>query len=261
MNIIQHNREAWDRESTAGSEWTTPVDAESIDRARRGDWSVILTPTRAVPAEWIGDPHGKKILCLASGGGQQAPIFAAAGAQVTSFDLSDEQLAKDRMVAEREGLELRCVQGDMADLSEFPDDSFELVFHPVANVFVPNVTVVWRECHRVLRAGGDLLAGFMNPNFYLFDHDKAEASGELIARYPLPYAEPDSLDGEALKRWQESRRAAEFSHSLETQIGGQIAAGFAITGLYEDTWTDDATPLNRFTPVNIATRATKPEAG
>lgn len=261
MNIIQHNRDAWDRESTGGSEWAIPVDAGTIERARRGDWSVILTPNRAVPSEWIGDPNGKDILCLASGGGQQAPILAAVGARVVSFDLSDEQLAKDRSVAEREGLALRCVQGDMADLSAFPDASFDLIFHPVSNVFVPDVTAVWRECHRVLRSGGDLLAGFMNPTFYVFDHDQADAGGELVARYALPYAEPDSLDAEALQRWHDSRHAAEFSHSLETQIGGQIAAGLAITGLYEDSWSDDATPLNRFMPVNIATRATKPAVG
>ena len=64
---------------------------------------------------------------LASGGGQQCPVFAAAGANVTSFDASDEQLARDREVAEREGLTIRTVQGFMHDLSVFAGDSFDAI--------------------------------------------------------------------------------------------------------------------------------------
>ena len=79
------------------------------------------------------------------------------------FDNSPQQLARDRLVAEREGLEIRTVQGDMRDLSAFADASFDLVFHPVSNLFCPEVRPVWREAYRVLRQGGILLAGFMNP--------------------------------------------------------------------------------------------------
>ncbi len=103
------------------------------------------------------------ILCLASGGGQQAPILAAAGANVTVFDNSPAQLRQDALVAQREGLPLRTVQGDMRDLSAFGDDSFDLIFHPVSNIFVPEVRPVWRECYRVVRPGGVLLMGTLNP--------------------------------------------------------------------------------------------------
>ena len=255
MNIIEHNREAWDQESREGSAWSTPVDHEVILAARDGMWSVILTPTKAVPASWFGDVRGKDVLCLASGGGQQAPVLAAAGANVVSFDLSEEQLKRDQEVARRENLVLRCVRGDMADLSELPAERFDLVFHPVSNLFVPDVAMVWRECFRVLKPGGSLLAGFMNPWFFLFDHVEASRTGALVVKHRLPYTEPDSLDIDRHRRWLKSGRAAEFSHSLESQIGGQIAAGFVITGLYEDYWSDEATPLNGFAPVAIATRA------
>ena len=77
--------------------------SSAVARAKIGEWEIILTPKLPVPREWFGDVRGKRILCLASGGGQQVPILAAAGANVVSFDLSDEQLAKDRMVAQREG--------------------------------------------------------------------------------------------------------------------------------------------------------------
>lgn len=261
MDVLAHNREAWNRESRAGSAWTTPVGPEVIAAARAGAWSVVLTPTRAVPGDWLGDVRGRRVLCLASGGGQQAPVLAAAGAEVTSLDLSDEQLAKDRAVAEREGLAITCVRGDMADLSALPDAGFDLVFHPVSNVFVPDVRPVWRECFRVLRPGGALLAGFMNPALFLFDHDEVERTGQLVVRHALPYAEPGSLSPAQAEAWRRSGRAAEFSHSLQAQIGGQLEAGFLLAGLYEDTWSDEATPFNRHAPVAIATRALKPGAG
>src|SRR5690606_39098957 len=125
MDIVSYNREAWNRQSRGGSRWCTPVTHGEIEAAQRGHWSGNLAPNKPVPAEWFGDLKGKEVLCLASGGGQQAPILAAAGAKVTSFDNSDEQLAKDKFVADRDSLDLRIVQGDMADLSAFTDKSFD----------------------------------------------------------------------------------------------------------------------------------------
>jgi SAM-dependent methyltransferase len=259
MSYLEHNRKAWDRQAAQGSRWATPVGPESIRRAREGDPVLILTPNRPVPRDWLGDVGRKDVLCLASGGGQQAPLFAAAGARVVSFDLSEQQLDLDRLVAEREGLSVRCIKGDMADLSELDDAVFDLVFNPVSNVFVPDVGPVWRECYRVLRPGGELLAGFMNPSFFLFDHIQEDEGQELVARYRLPYSELD-LDTLSTQRRQEVEggEPMEFSHSLEAQIGGQLAAGFTIIGFFEDWWDDEATPLNRLSPTSMATRARKP---
>ena len=262
MDHLEHNRRAWNRDSASGQRWSVPVDAQTIARARRGDWQVILTPDTPVPADWFGSLAGAHVLCLASSGGQQAPIFAAAGAAVVSFDLSDEQLARDTEVAARDGLALRAVRGDMADLSVFPDASFDLIFHPVSNVFVPDLTPVWRECHRVLRDGGALLAGCMNPAFFLFDHDRAQRTGELVARFRLPYREAgDASDtaqlSAARKAELDAGDAFEFSHSLQAQIGDLLAAGFVLTALYEDHWTGASTPLDALMPTSIAMRAVK----
>lgn len=259
MDIIEHNRRAWNLESSQGSRWSTPVSSEVIELVQKGSWEVILTPNKPVPHSWFGSLIDKNVLCLASGGGQQAPILAAAGAKVVSFDLSEEQLKKDCDVAKRDKLQIRCVQGDMTNLCEFADESFDLVFHPISNVFVPDVTAVWSECCRVLKTGGDLLAGFMNPSFFLFDHEEAEKSGKLIVKRKLPFSEPYDLDSSQITQWEAKKNPAQFSHSLETQIGGQIAAGFAIIGFYEDSWSDEATLLNRFSPTSIATRARKLE--
>ena len=254
MDVRTYNREMWNKQVEYGNPWTIPVSPEVIAAARQGKWSLVLTETLPVPLAWFPvDLHGVEILCLASGGGQQGPVFAAAGGRVTVFDNSPRQLAQDRLVAEREGLVLTTVEGDMRDLAMFPDESFDLVFHPVSNVFVPEVRPVWREAYRVLRQGGALLAGFMNPAMFLFDYTLAE-QGNFEARYSLPF-DATLIPEEDRKRMFGDDSPLEFSHSLTDQIGGQLQAGFVLVDLYEDV---QNSALGKFLPAYIATRAVKP---
>jgi SAM-dependent methyltransferase len=258
MDIFAYNRRAWDCQVEKGNRWTVPADSDTIAAARRGDWQVVLTPTRPVPRGWFPCLAGLEVLCLASGGGQQGPVLAAAGAAVTVLDASHAQLARDRLVADREGLDLRTVEGDMADLSAFSDDCFGLVFHPCSNCFVPEVRPVWREAFRVLRPGGVLLAGFCNPAHYLFDDARAE-QGELVVRHALPYSDLASLTEEERRRYTDRDEPLVFGHTLEDQLGGQLDAGFILAGLYEDR--DPSHPLAKFLPTFLATRAVKPASG
>ena len=254
LDIRAYNREKWDLQVEQGNPWTVPSSPELIAAACRGEWSVLLTEQRPVPRSWFpADLQGLDILCLASGGGQQGPILAAAGANVTVYDNSPKQLAQDRMVAKRENLFLITVEGDMRDLSVFGDGCFDLVFHPVSNVFCPEVRPVWREAFRVLHPGGVLLAGFNNPAIYLFDGPLA-LKGELVVKYPLPF---DATRLTAEQRSYEFGDDAplEFSHSLEDQIGGQLEAGFVLIAIYED---QQSSPLGKYMPAYIATRAIKP---
>jgi SAM-dependent methyltransferase len=255
LDPVAHNRDAWDRLVESGNEWTKPVGPEVIARARAGDWSVVLIGYNPVPRDWFpADLAGAAVLCLASGGGQQGPVLAAAGAAVTVLDNSSRQLGRDQEVAAREGLAVRTVLGDMRDLSAFPDGSFDVVFNPVSNVFCPELAPVWRESFRVLRPGGILMTGFMNPDVYLFDETALEERRELIVRHPLPFT---SFDLPEAERQRSSGAAAiEYSHSLTEQLGGQLAAGFILTHLVEAPHQSDATAQYMFG--YIATRAVKP---
>ena len=258
MDVRSYNRSAWDKQVQGGNPWTIPVSSEEIAAARRGEWRIVLTPTIPVPAEWFPPLTGAEVLCLASGGGQQGPILAAAGARVTVFDNSPQQLAQDRAVAEREGLDIRTVEGDMRDLSALEDDTFDLIFHPVSNVFVPEVRPVWREAFRVARSGGVLLAGFANPANYIFDFDKIDNEGIVEVKYTLPYSDLESLDAAELQAAMDSGRPLEFSHTLEDQIGGQLDAGFLLSGFFEDRWPPEDDALSRHMATFFATRAVKP---
>ncbi len=254
VDVAAYNRSAWDRAVARGNRWTVPVSAETIAAARAGRWEVVLTPVKPVPRDWFGELAGRDVLALASGGGQQAPVLAAAGAHVTVIDNSPAQLGQDRLVADRDGLELRLELGDMRDLGRFADRSFDLVFHPCSNGFIPDVRPVWRECFRVLRPGGCLLAGFANPALYLFD-DAEEREGRLVARHTVPYSDLASLPSEELERLIAAGEPLAFGHTLEDQIGGQIEAGLTLMELYEDGWPEHA--LGRLMKPFIATRAVR----
>ena len=252
---VAHNRAAWDREVESGNEWTRPVGPEVTARARAGDWSVVLIGYHPVPRDWFpAELAGAAVLCLASGGGQQGPVLAAAGAAVTVLDNSPRQLGRDQEVAARDGLAVATVLGDMRDLSAFTDASFDVVFNPVSNVFCPELAPVWRESFRVLRPGGILMTGFMNPDIFVFDITALDERGELIVRHPLPFTTLDLPDDERQRSY--GTGPIEYSHSLTEQIGGQLAAGFVLTHLVEAPHHADATAP--YMPGYLATRAVKP---
>jgi len=254
MDIVKANREAWDKLAETGDVWTQGVSEEVIERAKAGDWHIVLTPKKPIPKSWFPDNlTDKKVLCLASGGGQQGPVLAAVGAEVTVFDNSQKQLDQDLLVAKREGLEIKTIQGDMRDLSAFLDESFDLIIHPWSNCFVDDILPVWKEAYRVLKKGGSLLSGFANPTEYIFDYEKLE-EGIFQLRHTLPYSDLTSTSQEELESLIASGQALVFGHTLEDQIQGQISAGFLIAGFYEDI---SGTALDQYMMGGIATWAIK----
>src|SRR5579864_7291304 len=99
MDVRSYNRTAWDRNVERKNRWTVPASPQAVAAARRGEFEILLTPTKPVPMDWFPALQATSVLCLASGGGQQGPLLAAAGALVTVFDNSPRQLAQDRFVA------------------------------------------------------------------------------------------------------------------------------------------------------------------
>lgn len=234
-----------DRWIGGGWEWGKPIDHETYLRAKAGEWGVFLTPTKTVPHEWFGDLAGRRVLGLASGGGQQIPVFTALGARCTVLDYSAAQIESERMVAQREGYAVECVQADMTKPLPFADASFDLIFHPVSNCYVEQLDPIWRECARVLKPGGVLLAGFDNGINYLFE----ENGTQIVQKLPF-----NPLKDEALYRKSiENDDGIQFSHTIEEEIGGQLRAGFMLTDIYEDT--NGYGPLEDFgVPTFYATR-------
>ena len=252
MNVTEYNKQVWDRYVANKMRWTIPVSKDDIDKAKNGIWNIVLTPTKPVPHNWFPDLVGLKILGLASGGGQQGPILAALGAEVTIFDNSENQLNQDRKLSKEFNLNIKTVQGDMKDLSVFADKSFDLVFNPCSVVFVDSLKPVWKECFRVLKTTGTLMTGLINPLTFQFDQD----INPLQLIYTQPYSDLHSLPKERLDDLVKNHEALEFGHSLTEQIGEQLGAGFLLTDFYEDDWNGEKV-MDKYFPSFFATRAIK----
>ena len=229
-------------------EWGRPINHEDFLRAKLGDWSVVLTPVKPVPKEWFCPFESAHILGLASGGGQQMPIFTALGARCTVLDYSEKQLESERLVAAREGYEITTVRADMTKPLPFDDASFDLIFHPVSNCYIEDVISVWQECWRVLKKDGILLAGFDNGIIYAFDDD------ETAPVFKLPYnplKDPKLYEDSVKNNW-----GIQFSHTIEEQLGGQLRAGFILTDIFQDT-NSSGRLAEHNVPTFYATRAVK----
>ena len=229
-------------------EWGIPISNEAYVKATKGEWNVLLTPVKPVPKEWFPNFIGCKILGLASGGGQQMPIFTALGAECTVMDYSQKQLDSEFMVAKREGYSIKIVKADMTQIFPFKDESFDMIFHPVSNCYIENVYHVWKECFRVLKKGGLLIAGMDNGINYIFDEEETALTTQLPFN-PLK-------DSGLYKKCVDENIGIQFSHTIEEQIGGQLKAGFILADLYEDT--NGSGRLHEYNvPTFVATRAIK----
>lgn len=248
-NYTELNSKTIDRWVDEGWEWGIPISHETFAAAQKGDWQVQLTPTVPVPRAWFGDLRGKRVLGLASGGGQQMPTFTAAGAVCTVLDYSDRQLESEREVAAREGYDITVVKADMTRPFPFPDESFDLIFHPVSNDYVREVEPIFRECFRVLKPGGVLLSGLSNEVNFMVSED------ERTIVWHLPF--DPTVNEDQREMLQREDCGMQFSHSMGEQLGGQLRAGLILTDLYDDT-NGEGYLHEMNVKTYVATRAVKP---
>ena len=221
------NREIIDNWIEEGWEWAKSISHEEYLNALNGTWNVLLTPTVPVPHDWLGNLKNKKILGLASGGGQQMPIFNALGAICSVLDYSSKQIESELRVAEREGYKIDAIQGDMTKILPYKDETFDIVFHPVSNCYVEDVQHIFSEAYRVLKKGGVFLAGLNNEINYIVDNDEKE----IVWKMPF-----NPLKNKNAREYLTKEKAGmQFSHNITEQIGGQLKAGFTLLDLYEDT--------------------------
>jgi SAM-dependent methyltransferase len=102
--------------------------------------------------ETLSPKPGDRFLDLACGTGGVALIAARAGADVTGFDISADQLAKARAAAAEEGLSIRFDEGDVQALP-YPDGDFDAAASAFGMVFAPDHGLAASELTRVCRPG------------------------------------------------------------------------------------------------------------
>ena len=234
-DLIQHNRERWNDLAAANLTYTRPL--LDFDKTTAREWLLFHG---TVPAGVLDNLQGQDVLCLASGGGQQSAAFGVLGANVTVFDLSDTQLARDQEAANHYGYSLTVEQGDMQDLSRFADDSFDLIWQPYSINFVPDARAVLHGVARILRSSGYYRLQFANPFLMELEEENWDGNG-----YPLNQAYVDEAEvlfaSPEWDVWQDDGTIKkvvgprEFRHALSTIINELIGHGFTILGVWEDT--------------------------
>jgi ubiquinone/menaquinone biosynthesis C-methylase UbiE len=215
-----HNRAAWDRLAKKQDRLAKP--AREVDFAN---------PLQSVDGPgWLGgDISGKRVLCLAAGGGRQGPIYAAAGAIVTVVDISPSMLELDRIVAGERDISLKTIEASMDDLSAIHDDSFEIVIHPVSTCYVPDVVPVYHEVARVLCADGLYISQHKQPTS-LQTTIEAEATGYRIEH---PYYGSSPLPPSAKPNLIREDGTLEYIHRWEQLLGAMCRAGLVIEDMTE----------------------------
>ena len=231
MDICEANRKAWNNESESRNFWTLMVSEEKVNSARQGKPGLWVTPFKEVPLSWIDGLIGKAVLLACGGGGQQTPVLAAYGCNVTTIDISDAQIEQDRIALERYGLEAKLIRGNVLEMP-FEDQGFDAVIMPQAMNFIEDLPALYGQVHRVLREGGRFIFGTANPVIYTFDEKVQER--RLRMKYTIPFSHTRSFSRKELEKRIRENNTLEFSHTLDSIIGGLTRAGFVIDGFYSD---------------------------
>jgi ubiquinone/menaquinone biosynthesis C-methylase UbiE len=226
--INRTNRERWNALAQANIEYSRPYLEFTAEEAGRYIFRYGI----------LKNVKGKQVLCLASGGGQDSVALGLLGACVTVLDLSDIQLERDREAARYHGLDTKCIQGDMRDLSMFPDNKFDIVWQAYSLNFVPRVEPVFAGVRRILKSEGAYFLQFANPFIIGVDEEKWDGNAyalknlyidgeDLSVRFPDWGV--DQLDGTTIK----CKSPHEYRHALSTVMNRMVENGFGLLGLWE----------------------------
>ena len=246
-DIISKNKDEWEKNVESGDQYTIPwlnLDKNSLNEYAEGKLSgfdkqsgkIDIPIIKKIRKILYGNLKGKKVLCLASGGGQQSAIFSLLGADVTVVDITQGQLNGDIKAAEHYGYKIETILCSMTDLSVFSDESFDIVFQPISIVFVPDVMPVYKEVYRVIKPNGIYTVGHMNPATFPIDLENDIDGWDGIGyRIASPYIGGAlRIDENGKENMITGEIDGEFRHLLIDIFCKLTEVGFNIKYVYED---------------------------
>jgi len=243
-----HNRSAWDARQNDPRFVRTDALPENGDE-------VIAAIDPWLLAD--GSMEGRRVLCLAAGGGTHGPLLALAGADVTVVDFSNRQMEIDRQLAGRHRLTVKTVEAPIDDLSAFANASFDIVVQPVSTCYVRDIAKVYAEVARVLRPNGLYVSQHKQPSS-LQAEVRSSGDGYVIRSCADEgHALPPSSELSIIRE----NEMKEFVHSWDALIGSLCRSGFVIEDLQEpprgDAWAAIGSPEHRarFLPPYVKIKA------
>jgi SAM-dependent methyltransferase len=225
--VAEHNREMWERLAAAGVKYTRPTGDPG---GTPEDWRLYIDPRGVLDGVRF---EGCDVLCLAAGGGWEPVLFARLGARTTLLDISPSQLTTVRDLAAVAKVDLKCLEGNMKDLSAFPGASFDLVWQNHSLLFVDAPEPVFREVARVLRPNSTYVTSTMHPfAFALY------GTWMTAGYYPREYFREGPTDFGDGGWWDVDgvrvhAPTMEFAHTISRLVNGLADAGLIVDGLWE----------------------------
>ena len=153
--VIEKNKKDWNNYS---EKWAAFNHSEKILRPVLNDLSKAFhRKTWEIIQKYIPDLTGKRVCVPSSGDNLAVFAFALSGAKVTSCDISENQLAHAKEVADREGLgdSIEFICADTMKLEGIRDGEYDLVYTSNGvHVWLNDLTSMYENINRILKKGG-----------------------------------------------------------------------------------------------------------
>ncbi len=275
MDYTKINAETIDRWIEEGWQWGQPIDTETYRKAQKGEWSVLLTPTKPVPLEWFGESFMAGELRK-----------SAQSAESTDFRKSGEVIAGDAVCEAGKAGEtcestptqplrglkiLGLAAGGAQQMPIFAALGAECTVMDYSPKQIESeIQFASQQGYSIDAICGDMTKPFpfADSSFDLIFHPVANCyveevqpiwnecyrvlkrGGRLLAgldnginfivgedQRSIEFSLPFNplKDKKLYELLQKDNCGVQFSHTLEEQIRGQIQAGFCLKDLYEDT--------------------------
>jgi len=173
------------------SAWQARVDAEGIWRRCRDAPDLVFGEEELA---WLRGIRGRRVAVLGSGDNLAVFALAGLGAEVTSIDISQEQLACGADRARELGLNIHFVRADVTALDEIPTETFDAVYTGghVA-VWVSDLDKYYAEAARILVSGGLFIVSEYHPFRRIFraNAERYEIETRYLNRGPYEYDRAD----------------------------------------------------------------------
>jgi len=244
MNILhEYNRKKW---NIAAERWKRSRDIDGGWKNCHRDPALAFHECEIdFISRFVGELKGKRVCVLGSGDNYAAFALAGLGAEVTSVDISENQLEIAAIRAKELGLKNNTFV--RADVSALPleSESFDFACSSgVVAVWISNLEKYYSEAHRILKHESYFMISEAHPIRHILNQ---EQNDRLSVNYPYfnngPHKYEYSLtDGKGIGAADEAIDQGniqyEFTWSVSDYVNTMVHVGFQIQSLQE-TKSDD----------------------
>ncbi|MDM7986811.1 MAG: class I SAM-dependent methyltransferase [Smithella sp.] len=215
-NIVDKNKQSWNEGASA---YAALIHSEKfLKRIIENPANAFHHTTWELIQKYVPNIYGKKICVPSSGDNHAAFAFAMLGANVTSCDISENQLANAKKIAEQYewGKFIKFVCADTMRLDGIPEDIYDFVYTSNGvHVWINDLYSMYKNIHRIMKPNGVYMMYDIHPFLRPFDDD-------LKIKKPYDMTGPFETKEEVTFAW----RVMDIMNAI-------LASGLSITHIEE----------------------------